>query len=158
MEHVTGIEPRTDGIVGLFAETFTASEGADEGRLIGTLARDLIERTAPEDIFVFSAEDTSGLAGSIMFTRMSYDDPRRVFLLAPVAVAPDRQGAGIGHLSASAGSAQQVSTSSSHTATLASTAASGCARSPKRSHRRRVHCRCPGPGRRSRTPRRHLAD
>ena len=96
MEYVTGIGPRSDEIVALFTETFTASEGADEGRLIGALARDLIEHTAPQDIIVVSAKDISGLAGAIMFTRLSYDDPRRVFLLAPVAVAPDRQGAGIG--------------------------------------------------------------
>ena len=96
MDHVTGIGDRADRIVALFKHTFTASEGADEGRLIGTLSKRLIETTPDDDIIVVSAEDSDGLAGAIMFTRMSYDDPRQVFLLAPVAVATARQGKGIG--------------------------------------------------------------
>ncbi len=96
MDFVSGIGTQADQIVTLFAETFTASEGADEGRLIGALARQLIDTTPAKDIHVFTARDGDTLAGAIMFTRLAFDDPRQVFLLAPVAVATGHQGKGIG--------------------------------------------------------------
>jgi predicted N-acetyltransferase YhbS len=81
----------------LFASTFTASESAEEGALIGNLARELLEGTAPGDIFVFTAEENGTIIGSIVFSRLTYaQDDRTVFVLAPVAVATDRQGTGIG--------------------------------------------------------------
>lgn len=96
MEYPGDVEGREQDIATLFTETFAASEGADEGRLIGTLALRLIETTPAEDLHVVTAVDTGGLAGCILFTRLRYDDPRAVFLLAPVAVATARQGQGIG--------------------------------------------------------------
>ena len=93
MDYATGIGDRAGKIVALCTETFTASEGADEGQLIGRLAQRLIETTPTADMLVVCAEETAALAGTIFFTRLTYDDPRRVFLLAPVAVATVRQGA-----------------------------------------------------------------
>lgn len=89
---------RAADIAALFAATFTASEGAEEGQLIGRLARDLIATTPAADLKIFTARNADGtLAGCILFTRMRYGgDPRRVVLLAPVAVATARQGRGIG--------------------------------------------------------------
>ena len=88
---------RADEIAALFEATFTDSEGADEGQLIGRLARDLIAKTKDEDLFVFSSWDGDALTGCIMFSRLGFDqDGRTVFVLAPVAVATDRQGQGVG--------------------------------------------------------------
>jgi predicted N-acetyltransferase YhbS len=88
---------RADEIVALFTQTFTASEGAEEGRLIGALARDLLATTPAEKLRVFLALDAPKVIGAIMFTPLVFrDDPRRVTLLAPVAVATDRQGQGVG--------------------------------------------------------------
>ena len=42
MEFAVGAEDDEDAIVDLFAAVFTASEGAEEGKAIGRLARDLI--------------------------------------------------------------------------------------------------------------------
>lgn len=97
MEISTEYKGREPGIIDLFTTTFTASEGEDEGALIGELVRDLLGGTADKDLFVFTAEEDGMIIGGIVFSRLSYEkDERTVFVLAPVAVAPDRQGRGIG--------------------------------------------------------------
>lgn len=97
VKFIAGAKGREPDLVALFTAAFTASEGPDEGRLIGGLVRDLLARTPPEDIRVFCAEEDGTLAGAAIFTRLSYpEDARRVVLLSPMAVAPDRQGQGIG--------------------------------------------------------------
>jgi len=84
-------------IAGLFSATFTDSEGEEEGRLIETLARNMIATTKEDDLYVFSSWDGSVLTGCIIFSRLTFDqDDRAVFVLAPVAVATGRQGQGVG--------------------------------------------------------------
>ena len=97
MDFSTTVQGREQEIVDLFAATFAASEGPDEGALIGKLARDQMGGTAPADLFVFTAWEGETLVGGIVFSRLVYpEDARVVFVLAPVAVVPDRQGTGIG--------------------------------------------------------------
>lgn len=97
MDFTTTFRDRADDIVELFTRTFTASEGADEGRLIGSLVSDMIATVTEDDIRVFSCLEDGQLAGCIVFTRMRFDgDARTVFVLAPVAVAPERQRRGVG--------------------------------------------------------------
>lgn len=86
-----------DALVTLFRDTFTASEGEDEGRMIGKLAHGLLTGTRREDLHVFTAMQGETLKGCIIFSRLSFDaDPRKVFVLGPVAVIPDSQRQGIG--------------------------------------------------------------
>lgn len=88
---------RAEDIAALFETTFTASEGAEEGRLIGKLAKDMIAQTPDDDLFVFSSLDGDVITGCIMFSRLRFDeDDRTVFVLAPVAVATGHQGQGTG--------------------------------------------------------------
>jgi len=97
MEFFSGHIAREQDIIRLFAETFAASEGADEGKLIGDLARNLMGRTPDEDLLVFCAYDGPALVGCIMFSRLTYEqDDRVVFLLSPVAVKTDQQKQGVG--------------------------------------------------------------
>ncbi|MEP1209595.1 MAG: N-acetyltransferase [Rhizobiaceae bacterium] len=97
MEHITGHDGREADIAGLFSAVFAASEGDDEGRLIGDLVAELMETTASEDLYVYSAYEADSLVGCIFFTRLTYaQDARTVFMLAPVAVKTDRQKAGVG--------------------------------------------------------------
>jgi putative acetyltransferase len=97
VEITTGFVGRERALIELFATTFTASEGPDEGALIGGLVRDLLAATPAEDIRVFCAEDEGNTIGAAIFTRLTYsDDPHIVFLLSPMAVAPQRQRKGIG--------------------------------------------------------------
>lgn len=84
-------------VAALFRDTFTASEGAEEGALIGALAHRLITETPEPDVHAFVARQDGALLGAIVFSRMSYpEDSRSVFVLAPVAVATERQGRGVG--------------------------------------------------------------
>ncbi len=91
------IEGHEEAIIDLFTTTFTASEGAQEGKLVGTLARNLLADTAPDDIQVFTAWRGERLIGAALFSRLTYPrDARTVFLLSPMAVATDSQGTGVG--------------------------------------------------------------
>ncbi|MCA3507044.1 MAG: N-acetyltransferase [Rhodobacter sp.] len=97
MDFVADHEEHVDEIARLFSVTFTASEGADEGVLIGRLALRLMTKTPPEDVRVLVAWDSGAAVGAIIFSRLTYEsDNRLVFVLGPVAVAPDRQNEGIG--------------------------------------------------------------
>ena len=96
MQITSGSTGRETEIADLFKTTFIASEGAEEGASIGRLARDLMTTTDADDLHVFTADD-GGLVGACIFTRLRHEGAtRRTWLLSPVAVAPDRQGQGIG--------------------------------------------------------------
>lgn len=97
MELLTRHKVSEPAIIELFTATFTASEGAEEGTLIGALVRNLLRGTAPQDRFVFTAEEDGRIIGGILCSRLTYEqDDRTVFILAPVAVATDQQRQGIG--------------------------------------------------------------
>lgn len=90
-------EGRNDQIAQLFKDTFTASEGADEGALIHALSNDLLTTTPADDLRIFTADDTDTLCGCAIFTRLRFaNDPRVAFLLSPMAVATEHQGKGVG--------------------------------------------------------------
>jgi len=97
MEYLREHNGREAEIVDLFTLTFTASEGEEEGTVIGELVRKLLSDTAQESLFVFIAEENGALIGGIIFSQLTYaHDERTVFVLGPVAVAPDQQGRGVG--------------------------------------------------------------
>ncbi|MFW8594612.1 GNAT family N-acetyltransferase [Cribrihabitans neustonicus] len=97
MQYLNSSTGREEDIIGLFTAAFTASEGAEEGALIGRLVRGFLSSTAPEDIHIFLAEDGTELIGSAIFTRLTFaEDSRTAFILSPMAVAPARQGTGVG--------------------------------------------------------------
>ena len=88
---------REPAIVTLFEASFTASENADEGRLIGKLVTGLLQGTPDADIAVFTASADGELVAGAIFTRLDYpDDPRQAFILSPMAVATGHQGRGLG--------------------------------------------------------------
>ena len=93
-------EPRdASAIEHLFSSVFTEAEGESEGALIGTLAKELLARTDNHDLYGFVAVEQGHIVGAILFSRLRFaDDPasRAVFLLAPVAVDSEHQGAGAG--------------------------------------------------------------
>ncbi|MEL7098718.1 MAG: N-acetyltransferase [Pseudomonadota bacterium] len=91
------IEGQTEAIAALFERTFTASEGPEEGAVIETLVRAMLTTVDPVDLRVFADIGADGPTGCILFSRMRYaEDPRTVFLLSPVAVAPEAQSQGLG--------------------------------------------------------------
>lgn len=80
----------------MFIKTFTDSEGESEGGLIGDLTYDFMTSTKSEDLYGFVAMDDNKIIGCIFFSRMTFDNGTKSFILAPVAVHTDYQGQGIG--------------------------------------------------------------
>ncbi|GEM80549.1 GNAT family N-acetyltransferase [Vibrio superstes] len=89
-------QPQAESLKQLFTLTFSDSEGPEEGKVVGQLAKDLIEQTDSDDIYVFAAMDHEELIGAIYFTRLRFESDKIAFLLAPVAIRTDFQGKGVG--------------------------------------------------------------
>ena len=56
---------RNKDIVTLFEETFTASEGAAEGKTIGTFVDRMLDQTDPQDLRVFTTWDGFDLVAGV---------------------------------------------------------------------------------------------
>lgn len=80
----------------LFTSVFTSSEGEKEGMLIGNLSSELASSIDNEERICFGVYENESLIGSIFFTRLKFNSPIQVFMLAPVAVSTETQGKGIG--------------------------------------------------------------
>ena len=85
-------------ISNLFTATFTDSEGEAEGKLIGDLANKLALNIDEENIFCFATYDENLITGAVFFSRLFFKDNAgiKVYMLAPVAVKTENQGAGLG--------------------------------------------------------------
>lgn len=83
-------------ITRLFTETFTHSEGPEEGELIGHLAKELAHLIDQKEVYCFAAVTVQSIQGIIFFSQLDYQTEESVFMLAPVAVHPDFQAQGIG--------------------------------------------------------------
>jgi putative acetyltransferase len=96
-EIVSRWSDRVDEIVAVFRLTFTASEGADEGRVVSDLARDTLTRSDSADVRFFGLQDGGRLVAAVLFSRLRVDAPGRdVLMLSPMAVLPEYQGCGLG--------------------------------------------------------------
>ena len=95
MEFSAASKGREQQIIDLFTAAFTASEGEEEGALVGGLVHNLLRGTPEQDLFVFTAVEAGAIVGSVCFSRLTYDqDERTVFILAPLAVTTEHQGKG----------------------------------------------------------------
>ena len=80
----------------LFTKVFSDSEGQSEGSLIGNLVDDLMTSTDAQDLYGFVAIENEQIIGSILFTRLTFQNEINAFLLSPVAIHTTYQGKGIG--------------------------------------------------------------
>jgi putative acetyltransferase len=81
----------------LFTQTFTDSESADEGKLIGNLIVDLMTKTDPKDLYIFIAKEQDMIVGGVVFSRIRFEKSSlKTFILSPMAVATQYQKQGIG--------------------------------------------------------------
>jgi len=80
----------------LFTSVFSSSEGEQEGKLIGYLAARLASTIDDEDIICMGVYEQETLIGSLFFTRLQFNKPVGIYMLAPVAVGTEHQGKGIG--------------------------------------------------------------
>lgn len=83
-------------VAALFTSVFTSSEGESEGILIGNLSSELASSIDNEETICFGAYENGSLIGSIFFTRLKFNNPVQVYMLAPVAVSVEHQSKGIG--------------------------------------------------------------
>ena len=81
----------------LFQNTFSDSEGAEEGTVIGNLAYELIDTTAKEEMIIVGASDNESLMGCVIFTKFTFaDSPVNAFILSPAAIVTASQKQGVG--------------------------------------------------------------
>ena len=96
MKLLTYKPSNTEEIKRLFTKVFSDSEGQTEGLLIGNLAYDLMTDTNAQDIYGFVAIENEQIIGSILFTRLTFQNEINAFLLSPVAIHTTYQGKGVG--------------------------------------------------------------
>lgn len=97
MKICEGAAGREKELVAVFRASFGASEGKEAGDAVAGLAQELLASTPTGDMFVFSSWEGDVATGCIIFSRLTFaGDDRTVFMLSPVAVAPDHQGKGAG--------------------------------------------------------------
>ncbi len=86
----------SDEIIQLFSKVFSDSEGQSEGLIIGNLVDDLLTSTVENDLYCFVATEDAQIIGSIIFSRLTFENAVSAFLLSPVAIDTIHQGQGIG--------------------------------------------------------------
>ena len=96
MKHKILSKNNQEEVATLFSSVFTSSEGEKEGKLIGDLASKLASGIDNQDIICLGTCENAAIIGSIFFTRLRFNRPLQVFMLAPVAVSAEHQGIGIG--------------------------------------------------------------
>jgi len=82
--------------VDLFKRVFADAQGADAGEALERLVTQLIEQSETDKVVGFGAFENSAIVGSIYFSQLAFDDPRRVMMLSPVAVRTEKQRSGVG--------------------------------------------------------------
>ena len=85
-----------DDIKHLFTKVFSDAEGQTEGQLIGNLSKEIMTSTATQDLYGFVAMENKKIIGSILFTKLTFQNGINSFLLSPVAIHTSHQGKGIG--------------------------------------------------------------
>lgn len=80
----------------LFIKVFSDAEGQSEGALIGNLTYDIMTSTDAQDLYGFVVIENEKIIGSILFTRLTFQNGVNAFLLSPVAIDTSYQGKGIG--------------------------------------------------------------
>ena len=96
MKLLTFKSSNVEEIKQLFTKVFSDAEGQSEGELIGNLTYDIMIGTDDQDLYGFVAIENEQIIGSILFTRLTFQNGVNAFLLSPVAIQTSRQGKGIG--------------------------------------------------------------
>ncbi|MFW6253917.1 MAG: GNAT family N-acetyltransferase [Chitinivibrionales bacterium] len=96
MNYQTLDKSKQKEVTELFTSVFTSSEGEKEGVLVGNLSSELASSIDNEETICFGVYENEPLIGSIFFTRLKFNRPVQVYMLAPVAVSTEYQGKGIG--------------------------------------------------------------
>ena len=88
---------RDQEVIALFIQTFSDSEGKEEGLLIGELVKKFLDRTPLQDLQVFIATEQEQITAGVFFSRMRFEKRAiETWLLSPAAVQTRFQGMGVG--------------------------------------------------------------
>lgn len=88
---------RDQEIIALFTQTFSDSEGKEEGLRIGILVKNFLDRTPAQGLRVFLSTQEQQITGGVFFSRMRFDNSATAtWLLSPAAVQTRFQGMGVG--------------------------------------------------------------
>lgn len=96
MNHKVLDKSKQNEVTDLFTSVFKSSGGENEGKLIGKLASELSSNIDNQEIICLGTYENESLIGSIFLTRLRFNEPIRVYMLAPVAVSTEHQGKGVG--------------------------------------------------------------
>jgi len=96
MNYKTLDNNKKNEVTELFSSVFTSSEGEEEGKLLGSLASELCSNIDNDEIICLGAYEKESLIASVFFTRLRFNEPIPVYLLAPIAVSIEHQGRGVG--------------------------------------------------------------
>lgn len=84
-------------IIELFKQTFTDTEGKQEGEIISALVKRFLKNTPKNDIRIFLTMENSRVVAGVIFSRLTFEDSTvNTWLLSPAAVATNKQGSGLG--------------------------------------------------------------
>ena len=96
MEFRSYIPSDSSAIEALYISVFTQSESKSEGVMVGNLSKELMTRTDKQDLYGFVALEKEDIIGSILLSRLTFEEDIEAFILSPVAIHSDHQGIGIG--------------------------------------------------------------
>ncbi|MGB0663068.1 MAG: GNAT family N-acetyltransferase [Pontibacterium sp.] len=96
MHYATLQSHHTDAFISLFQETFAASEGANEGDMLKSLVKQLLDTTEANALFGFVAIENDQVVGGVLFSRLILSSHQNAFMLSPLAVHPSFQKQGVG--------------------------------------------------------------
>ena len=96
MELITFEPNDIEEVQQLFTMVFSNAEGVSEGELIGKLSYEIINSTDVQDFYGFIAIENKKIIGSVLFTRLTFQNNINAFLLSPMAIDKNYQGKSIG--------------------------------------------------------------
>ena len=89
-------QDQKDDVIALYEQTFGASEGEAEGKVIGELVNNMLTNTPETELIPLLALDNDALVGAIIFSKLYFTPTINAYILSPVAVSPRCQGKGVG--------------------------------------------------------------
>jgi len=97
MQHSLYKGGRDREIIELFQQTFTDSEGKNEGDIIGDLVKRFLENTPNAYRHIFLTIEKNQVVAGVIFSKLTFEKSKlNTWLLSPAAVATPMQGTGIG--------------------------------------------------------------
>ena len=80
----------------LFIKTFSDSEGKSEGLVVGELTNNFMTTTDTNDFYCFVATENDEIIGAVFFSKLTFENNTKAYILSPMAILTEHQVKGIG--------------------------------------------------------------